>query len=85
MSSHYGNILVCSDSVLHHTESRLLVTIDTPSSRKKLCSQCLHGEKGFWDGGGKESGLSRLNKEATLTLKCLHPHLTYTVNRGGVK
>lgn len=35
--------------------------------------------------GGKESGLSRLNKEATLTLKYLHPHLTHTVNRAGVE
>lgn len=35
--------------------------------------------------GGKESGLSRLNKEATLTLKYLHPHLTHTVNGTRVK
>lgn len=30
--------------------------------------------------GGKERALSRLNKEAMLTLKYLHPHLTHTAN-----
>lgn len=50
MSSYYGNILASRGSGLHHTESRLLVTIEIPRSRKRLCPQCLHREKGFWAG-----------------------------------
>lgn len=83
MSSYYGNILASRDSVLHHTENCQLVTIETPNSRKRGgFVQCLHEEKDFWAREEKERGLSRLNKEATLTLKYLHPHL---VKRAGVK
>lgn len=57
---------------------------DPPQQKEALsavfaCGERLLGQR------GKERGLSRLNKETTLTLKYIHPHLTHTVSRAGVK
>lgn len=79
VSSYYASILASGVPVLS-----LLVTMVTSCSKKGLCPQCLQGEGGgkwFW--ARKESGaeLSRLSKEAMLTLKLSQPHLIHPVSR----
>lgn len=84
MSSYYGNILASSSSVLLHTEEPSIGHHGDAQQQKEALSVLFACGERLLGKGGKQRGLSRLNKEAMLTLKYLHSLCRRTVNSSEV-